>query len=76
MLVNITDYKNNTRNVYQISMMGLCIISIYLTNTTAYWKVHNVVTQVTMHHMRWVTNTRRKVWITLYNVYSSILFRQ
>ena len=74
MLVNITNYENKTRNVqYQISMMGLCVVSIYLTNTTAYWEVYNVVT---LHQMRRLINTRRRDWIPLYNVYSSNLFRQ
>lgn len=54
-------------------MMSLCAVPIYLTNTTAYWEVYNVVT---LHQMRGLTNTRRKIWIPLYNVYSSILFCQ
>jgi hypothetical protein len=29
---------------------------------------------VILHQMRGVTNTKRKVWITMYNVYSSIFF--
>jgi hypothetical protein len=58
-------------------MMSLCVISIYLTNTTAYWGVYNVVTcDLARTSCVGLTTRDAKIWITLYNVYSSILFRQ